>query len=132
MPTPFDGLAGLADAACGAVFGAGWTIIPMVCPPNQRPAPDFSRAPFDIDDAIFRQAGKRIGFSDQRQAMESGRGVGVSGAVRGLGLTRSTCPWVPKVGDHAVNRESGARYGITHSEPFGADGQDLLLVRVSP
>lgn len=132
MPAPFDDLAGLVNRACGAVFGAGWTLIPMVCAPNQRPAPDTSRAPFDVDDAIFRQAGKRVGFSDQRQAMESGKGVGVAGAVRGLGLIRSTCAWVPKAGDHAVNRATSERYSITHSEPFGSDGQDLLLVRVSP
>lgn len=132
MPALFDGLAGLVDRTCGAVFGAGWTLIPMVTAPNQRAALDTSRAPFDVDDAIFRQAGQRVGFSDQRQSMETGRGVGVSGAVRGLGLARSKCAWVPRVGDHAVQIATGARFQITHSVSFGADGQDLLIVKVSP
>lgn len=126
MTTGFDALAALADDAAFDLFGAPWRILPMKAAPNQRPAPDPSRTAFDLT-AIFRKVGQRTGFSDQRQAMETGKGVGVLAGERGIGVRRSDCRFVPAAGDIAERLSDGARFVIVRREAYGLNGYDLVL-----
>lgn len=126
MASPFDTLAGVADAAALGVFGEEWRVHPVTAPPNGRPVADSSRQSFVVV-GIRRRFQKRAGFSDQRQAMESGKGVGMAGGESGVGVSRAACPWKPRPGDILERVSGGQKSRVIRAEDYGHDGYDIII-----
>lgn len=121
----FDELEEALDRACEDEFGELFRFIPMVRAPSSRPALDATRAEFGRA-GLFRNPGRLGAHSISREAMETGKGVGVQGTAPGVAL-RGGLPWEPKEGDHVIRDKTGQRYSIVKVERFGVDNLDLIL-----
>lgn len=122
----FDDLEEMLDIACEDEFGERFRFIGMVRAPSSRPKADPDRADFERD-GLFRAPGRLGAHSISREAMETGKGVGIQGTAPGVALRGTDLPWVPKGGDHAIRLKTGQRYSITKVEPFGLDNLDIIL-----
>ena len=120
-----------ADEACLAAFGEAFRLVPMVKPPSGRTQPDPTRQIIDNVRGLYRAPGRLGAFSTSREAMETGKGVGVQGSAPGVGIRTEGLAWLPRQHDRVVRIKTGKTYTIIKAEPFGASSLDLILAEVS-
>ena len=127
----FDDQERRADEACMRRFGEVFRLIPMVKPPSGRVQPDPSRQTLDDIKGLYRAPGRLGAFSTSREAMETGKGVGVQGTSPGVSIRTQGLAWVPGQHDRVIRIKTGKTYSVIKAEPFGDSSLALILAEVS-